>query len=308
MTQQKSLIWYHLLIVLIVSIWGTTYVSTSILLHGGIDRQGEGLAPLQIYTLRSIIAYAGLLIACHRQLLAKSVRDELLFIVLGLTGGTVYYLCENTAVIYTDVSNVSLIVASIPVATMLLSAAIYKTRLRLTMILGSLIALSGIACVIFADGAKLSGGIDSFWGDLLAFGAVISWSIYSLILPKLFDKYSTLFITRKVFFYGMLSAVTALCLNDLPLFPIETLSKPIVLGNLLYLGLIASLFCFWAFNIGMARIGIVTTNNYGYLTPVVTFISAIIVLGDDFTAIGAIGVVITLAGLYLAQYSKSPTP
>ena len=307
MTQQKSLIWYHLLIVLIVSIWGTTYVSTSILLHGGIDRQGEGLAPLQIYTLRSIIAYAGLLIACHCQLLAKSVRDELLFIVLGLTGGTVYYLCENTAVIYTDVSNVSLIVASIPVATMLLSAAIYKTRLRLTMILGSLIALSGIAYVIFADGAKLSGGIDSFWGDLLAFGAVISWSIYSLILPKLFDKYSTLFITRKVFFYGMLSAVTALCLNDLPLFPIETLSKPIVLGNLLYLGLIASLFCFWAFNIGMARIGIVTTNNYGYLTPVVTFISAIVVLGDDFTAIGAIGVVITLAGLYLAQYSKSPT-
>jgi drug/metabolite transporter (DMT)-like permease len=73
------------------------------------------------------------------------------------------------------------------------------------------------------------------------------------------------------------------------------------LGNLLYLGLIASLFCFWAFNIGMARIGIVTTNNYGYLTPVVTFISAIVVLGDDFTAIGAIGVVITLAGLYLAQ-------
>jgi drug/metabolite transporter (DMT)-like permease len=51
----------------------------------------------------------------------------------------------------------------------------------------------------------------------------------------------------------------------------------------------------------------VTTNNYGYLTPVVTFISAIVVLGDDFTAIGAIGVVITLAGLYLAQYSKSPT-
>lgn len=301
MTQQKSDLWYHLLMILIVSIWGTTYVSTSILLHGGIDRQGEGLAPLQIYTLRSIIAYTGLLIASHRQLLSSSVRDELLFVVLGLTGGTVYYLCENTAVGYTDVSNVSLIVASIPVATMLLSATFYKTRLRPTMILGSLIAIGGIACVIFADGAKLSGGIDSFWGDLLAFGAVISWSIYSLILPKLFDKYSTMFITRKVFFYGMLSAILTLCFSDLTLFPIETLSRPIVLGNLLYLGLIASLFCFWAFNIGLARIGIVTTNNYGYLTPVVTFISAIVVLGDDFTTMGAVGVLITLIGLYLAQ-------
>ena len=171
--QKLSNIWYHLLAVLTVSIWGTTYVSTSILLHGGMNVDEQGLSPLQIYTLRSIIAYVGLLIVCHKQLMSKSWRDELLFVVLGLTGGTIYYLCENTAVGLTEVSNVSLIVASIPVATMFLSAAIYKTHLKSTMLIGAFLALTGITCVIFADGAKWSGGLQSFLGDFLAFGAVV---------------------------------------------------------------------------------------------------------------------------------------
>lgn len=302
--QKSSNIWYHLLAVLTVSIWGTTYVSTSILLHGGMNADEQGLSPLQIYTLRSIIAYVGLLIVCHKQLKSENWRDELLFVVLGLTGGTIYYLCENTAVGLTEVSNVSLIVASIPVATMFLSAAIYKTRLKSTMIVGAFLALTGIACVIFADGAKWGGGLQSFLGDLLAFGAVVSWSIYSIIIPKLLSRYTTLFITRKVFFYGMCSVLIVLAVSDLPLLPIEVLSRPLVLTNLLYLGLIASLFCFWAFNIVMGRLGVVVTNNYGYLTPVVTFVSAIVVLGDKFTVIGAIGVVVTLVGLYIAQRTK----
>ena len=118
------------------------------------------------------------------------------------------------------------------------------------------------------------------------------------------SRYTTLFITRKVFFYGMCSVLIVLAISDLPLLPIEVLSRPLVLTNLLYLGLIASLFCFWAFNIVMGRLGVVVTNNYGYLTPVVTFVSAIVVLGDKFTVIGAIGVVVTLVGLYIAQRTK----
>lgn len=302
MTDKKNNFWFHIIVIIVVSIWGTTYISTSILLDGGLeDTSSGGLKPIQIYTLRSIIAYIGVLIACHKQILVSSLRDELTFIVLGLTGGTIYYLCENTAVELGNTSNVSLIISTVPIATMLLTAAVHKKKISSLMIVGSLIALTGITCVILADNNKFSIGFDAFRGDLLALAAVGSWAIYSVIIPTMFDRYSSLFVTRKVFFYGMLSAVIILIVSGQDIFPIEIISRPIVASNLLYLGLIASLLCFWVFNIAIQRIGIVVTNNYGYLTPVVTFIFAILILGDEFNWYGIIGISITLLGLCIAQ-------
>lgn len=303
--KNKTDIWYHLLAIAIVSIWGTTYISTSILLHGGTDTSEKGLSPLQIYTLRSIIAYIGLLIACHRQLLSKSWRDELTFLLLGLTGGTIYYLCENTAVKLTHPANVSLIVSAVPIATMFLSAAMGRIRLNIKIIGGSLIAFTGIACVIFADGQKWSSGMIAFLGDLLALAAVMSWAVYSVIISKMFSRYTTLFITRKVFFYGMCSVLIVISMSNDKILPLDILSRPIVLSNLFYLGIVASLICFWTFNIAMRHIGVVATNNYGYLTPIVTFVFAILVLNDNFTWLGATGIIITLSGLYLAQTHNS---
>lgn len=295
------MIWYHILVILTVSIWGTTYISTDILLHGGMDKSGVGLTPMQIYTLRSIIAYVGLLIVSHKKMLSDSVRDELRFVVLGLTGGTIYYLCENSALQYSPPANVSLIISTVPIATMLLISVVYRKPLTLRMIAGGLTAIIGVACVIYAGGEELGGSADSWFGDMLALCAVCSWAVYSVIISKMFTRYTSLFITRKVFFYGMCSVLVVLLASGGDIFPAELLSRPIVMGNLLYLGVVASLLCFWTFNKAMDKIGVVATNNYGYLTPVVTFVCAIIVLGDQFSWLGAVGVCVTLCGLYIAQ-------
>lgn len=297
---------YHILAIIIVSIWGTTYISTSILLNGGTNADaGNGLSPIQIYTLRSMIAYVGLLAVCHRKIFADNLRDELTFLLLGLTGGTIYYLCENSAVEYSDPANISLIISTVPIATMILTAAVYKTRPTLPMISGGIIAIGGISCVIFADTQSHNGAAESATGYLLAVAAVASWAIYSVIISKMFSRYTTLFITRKVFFYGLCSALIVISFGDDQIFPIEILSQGVIICNLLYLGIVASLLCFWTFNIAMRHIGIVATNNYGYLTPVVTFVFAIIILGNDFTWIGAVGTVITLFGLWIAQRNNT---
>jgi len=104
---------YHLVAFLVVAIWGSTFVFTKLLLQ-------EGLSPAQIFTLRFLVAYvllAGYYLLTHRsshsfRLFADTVKDELLLLALGISGGSVYFLAENAAMLYTTATNTSLIVSA----------------------------------------------------------------------------------------------------------------------------------------------------------------------------------------------------
>ena len=100
MKSTNSTIGYHLVAFLTVAIWGSTFVFTKILLQ-------NGLSPAQIFTLRFIIAYVLLfgyeLIFKYNsfRLFSDSWKDELLMVLLGVTGGSVYFLTENAAMLFT---------------------------------------------------------------------------------------------------------------------------------------------------------------------------------------------------------------
>ncbi len=82
--------------------WGASFVSTKVLTN-------HGLGPVEIYIYRFVMAYVLVLCVCHKKLMANSWRDELLFAVCGLCGGSIYFIAENNAVNYTRVSDVSMI-------------------------------------------------------------------------------------------------------------------------------------------------------------------------------------------------------
>ena len=81
----KREFWYHFVALLTVAIWGSTFVFTKMLLQ-------NGLSPAQIFTLRFILAYVllevGTLVAGDKvKWLSNSVKDEVLMMLLGVTGG-----------------------------------------------------------------------------------------------------------------------------------------------------------------------------------------------------------------------------
>ena len=124
-------VYYHLVAFLVIAIWGSTFVVTKLLLLAG-------LSPAQIFTLRFIIAYV-LLLAFELttkwqsfQLFSKSWTDELLLLLLGVSGGSLYFLTENAAMLYTTATNTSLIVCSCPLFAMLLVALVYRKSERFT--------------------------------------------------------------------------------------------------------------------------------------------------------------------------------
>ncbi len=228
-----------------VVLWGTTFVSTKKLLEAG-------LTPADIMFYRFLLAYGVMWICSPRIRWPKNWRDELLFVGAGISGGSLYFLTENSALGLTLASNVALLVATAPILTVILTRLLLKSgRLRNSLIAGSFIALLGVACVVYNGSVILQ--VHPL-GDLLSFTAALTWAFYNIFLKKLDGKYNTLYITRKVFFYGVLTLLPVFLIRPLTT-DTAILLRPMVFSNLLFLGLIASLFCFAVWNAAVKHLG-----------------------------------------------------
>lgn len=282
---------YHLLALLASAIWGTTFVSTKILLS-------NGLTPAEIMLLRFGTAYLLLVCFVRRPLLTRSAGDELLMCAAGITGGSLYFLTENTALTYTNASNVAIIIAATPLLTAI-AAHFFDRRERFSrrLAVGSLVSLCGAALVVL--NGKLVLHLNPK-GDALTFAAAVLWALYSITVIRLQRRYSSLLITRKVFFYGILTLLPVLLLQPAG-FDAALLTRPAVLGNLLFLGIVASLLCYWAWNAAVGRIGSVRASNYLYINPVVALITSSAVLGERITATALAGTALIMLGVFVSE-------
>ena len=302
----KSLLGYHALALLVVVIWGVTFVCTQVLISAG-------LMPAQIFAIRFLLAYVGIWAVClcrkgqAVKILSDTFLDEAIFVFLGITGGSFYFLTENTALAHTQACNVSFLVCSAPLFTALLTLVVKRffhgriargledIRIGWPLVIGTLLALGGMAVVVF-DRQSLQ---FSPKGDLFAIGAALCWALYSIFMAQMTSKYGAVFATRKVFFYGLLTIIPFL-LNGDPATVRAALSQPYVILNLLFLGLIASLACFIIWNLVMSKLGNYTSTNYVYLNPFFTLITSMIFLGERMTLLSAAGSIAIVLGVILA--------
>lgn len=282
--------WFHLIAVLTVCIWGSTFIATKTLIN-------QGLTPVEIFTYRFSLAYLCLLAFCHQKLMANTWRDEGLFLLAGLTGGSLYFISENSALEITMASNVSLIVCTTPVLTVLLSSFFFKEKLRKGFIAGSLVALSGVTLVVFNGSVFLK--LNPL-GDCLTLLAALSWAFYSLILRQMGNKYSTLFITRKVFFYGLITMILYLPFAPSS-FHLERLCYPLIYGNLLFLGIVASMLCYLSWNACVRIIGASRASNYLYINPLVAVWASHLFLSEPITPTALLGAGLIIGGVYIVE-------
>ena len=288
--------WYHILAVITVAIWGTTFVSTKILI-------GNGLNPTEIFLYRFVLAYAGILFVAGKRMFANNLWDELTLLLAGITGGSLYFITENTALQLTTASNVAMIIAITPLLTTLLSSLFFKSeRLHRPMrvIAGSLIALVGVAAVVYNGNFVLK--INPL-GDVLSFAAAVSWAVYSLLIKRITKRYPTMFVTRKVFGYGILTMLLYQLVHPTT-FHWSALTATSVWTNLLFLGLIASMACFAVWNLIVKKIGTVKPSNYLYINPVVTMITASLILGEQVTPLSLVGITGVLLGVYISEHKR----
>lgn len=296
---------WHILALLTACLWGSTFVASKMLLNAG-------LTPAEIMCMRFALAWVLMLPWCHQNLIPgikgsrakriQSLKDEALFLTLGLSGGSLYFLAENTAVaISSATSTVALLVCTTTIVTALLNRLIHRNEhLSSRFLAGSMVAMVGVALVVFNGVFVLD---DDPVVILLSEGASVLWAIYSLVIRNLEKRYSSAIITRKVFFWGIITMLPV-CTTHKPEWAV--LTDPSVLGWLLFLGLLASLGGFLLWNIILRRIGIIVAGNYLYFNPVTSLFVAYWVLDERITWLAIVGCILTIAGVYLCNHRKSP--
>ena len=282
---------FHIMAIAVAAIWGTTFISSKVLIQ-------EGLSPAEIMLLRFAVAYIGIALFTRERWLCDSWKDELLMVALGITGGSLYFLLENTALVYTQASNVAIIIAATPLLTTIAIDLISRQeRVNRSIYYYSIISLIGVALVVF--NGKFILKLNPI-GDMLTLGASIMWVLYSIIILKVQGKYSSAIISRKIFFYGVLTLLPYFAFEPMDI-TWELLCKPVVAGNLIFLGVLASLVCYVAWNMVIEKLGAINSTNYLYLNPVVALVTSYLVLDERITLLAIIGTVMILAGVALSQ-------
>lgn len=291
-------IYGHIGALLVTIVWGATFVSSKILLN-------NGLTPDEIFFLRFLLAYICLAIISHNKLWADNWKDELTLCGLGIMGGSLYFLLENIALTMSTAAEVCILVCTCPLLTALFIAMFYKDeRLNRKQMLGSIVAFAGMSLVVLNGQLVLK--LNPL-GDILAFAASIAWGIYSLLMRRIMNHYLPDFITRKIFFYGVLTILPYMwysgSISDNILVngtPLSGETMAVIAGNILFLGLIASFGAFLLWNWAMRRLGAVKCTNYVYLQPMVTIIIGFLVLDEEITVMGLCGMLILTAGMIRA--------
>lgn len=281
----------HLSALLTILIWGTTFISTKVLL---VDFQ-----PVEILFFRFVMGLLALLIVYPHRMKGTTRKQELTFVVAGLCGVCLYYLLENIALTYTMASNVGVIISVAPFFTAILSHLFLKQdeKLRANFFIGFVVAMAGIALISFNGSTLQLNPV----GDLLALLAAFLWACYSILTRKISSfGYNTILTTRRVFFYGILFMIPALFLFDFKL-DLSRFANMTYLLNILFLGLGASALCFVTWNFAVKLLGAVKTSIYIYLVPVITVAASVLILHEPFTWMTGMGTVLTLAGLLLSE-------
>lgn len=287
----------HIGTLLTMVAWGTSFLSTKVLMVDG------GFSPVEVFIYRFTLAYLLILLLTFKKILSNNWKDELQLFLCGMCAGSIYFVTENYALKFTSTGNVSLLGSISPIFTTILIAVIYKVRIAPPVIFGSIFAFAGVGCVVFSHG---EGFEISPKGDLLALNASLSWAIYAVVIKRLSPIYSSLFITRKLFFYGVVTALPLLLMQNAPL-RIATLFDfgQLQYGlNFLFLVLICSVAGYLVLNESMKILGSVTANNYLYLQPLVTMVAAYFILGEEIYPLGYIGCVMIIGGLVISDKLK----
>ncbi|MGN1281179.1 MAG: DMT family transporter [Succinivibrio sp.] len=281
---------------LVVLFWGMTFVSSKVLL--------KDFSPIEILFDRFVIATLVLLFFAPKALKFISLKAELYAAGVGFFGVTLYFIFENSALVYSNASNVSLIVSTTPFFVALCNRLIDKEQhLGGFFFLGFVIAMAGIACLSLST-LKLE--LNPL-GDVLALGCAVVWGFYNLYFSKLHALgVSTLYITTKSFFYSVILTIPCMLFYGYEL-KAEQLLKPVNIVNYLFLAVIASSLSFLIWNKAITYLGVVRTNVYIYAVPAVTAVGAIICIDEKLTEYTLLGMILAIAGLIISQIRPEGT-
>lgn len=263
---------YLFLAFVTVVIWGISLPVTTLLLQ-------NGFTPNLITLLRFLIAtFLLYLVIRKRKIRPLAKADRIHFYLMGLSGTTLFFFFENTALKFTTVSNTALITATIPLFTLIAAAILYQKKILWQNLIGIPLGLAGTALLFYKD---LQSSSLHLKGDLLVIGSVVMWILYSFTYRKVADKYDSLTIVYRTFVFGCLFSAPLLFL-EIGQFSSINLNFSVLI-SLLFLAVFCTFLGYYFWTLALKNIGIKATSNLILLIPVVSIACGVLFLKEAFS-------------------------
>jgi drug/metabolite transporter (DMT)-like permease len=274
--------------VTVSAIWGLSFLSTKVAV--------AVMPPMTIAVARFLVSVAVLLpiVLVRREELRFSPRDLPAMIGSGLLGTTLYFLCENNGIKLITASESSLVIATIPVLTLLVDRAVLKTRLKPRSYAGAILSVAGVALIV---SPSLGGSSSPIAGFACMGGAAVCWVAYALVTKPLSARYSGLSITFWQSLFGLAGCVPFAFVE--PRLWVGALSLTVAL-NVLFLGLLCSAAGYLLYIIAIDELGAGGASVFLNLVPVVSVVAAFFFLNERLGGLTLAGGAVAVGGVYLA--------
>ena len=220
-------------------------------------------------------------------------------LLLGLIGHALYQLCFILGLARTTASSVALIFGSTPIVVAILSRLAGHERFGVTTTAGALLAFYGVFLIVTGKPEGLADTGHALAGDILALGAVVCWSCYTVLAAPLLKRHSPLKITALSLSYGMIMMAPA----SVPALLRQSWSavSPLTWASLGYSALFALVIPTVLWYRSVQRVGNVRTALYSNLVPVFGTLFSVWLIGDQLTAGIGLGGACVLAGIVISR-------
>jgi drug/metabolite transporter (DMT)-like permease len=281
-----------------VLFWGLSFVSSKTILNSGVP-------PMTMVCIRFVIATVLLNVFLRKFDPAARLRkqDLLPLAVSGLFGVTVYFFFEARGIRLTSASHASLIIAVIPVMTVLVEALLFRTRISLLTGVGIVLSVVGVVFVVERPGAGPAGSF-SLAGDLFMFGACVAWVVYIILSKNLHRRLSEIAITAYQSLFGTIFLIPLALLEARQWVPI-TLAAGL---NLVYLAVFCSALANFLYVYALSRLGPIAVSPYVNVIPVVGVIGGVALLGETIVWSQIAGGVVIIAGVLIVSRKQPAIP
>ena len=221
------------------------------------------------------------------------IKDIWVFFICVIFGEILYFYCEYSAMSYMPVSLLSIVLAFVPVVSLIIDRVIYKRRPGRKAVVGIAVCIVGISLIIGVDWQVLSQG--RILGYLLAFFSVFCWNIYNFVTASLHGRYSTYTLT--------LNQLICTCILLLPFAlkfpPPISVFTPTLIGEILFLGLLSSGVGYLVLVRSLHVLGPTATSVFSNFLPVTTTLFGWLALGETIAPLQLVGGAIVIAAGYV---------
>ena len=266
--------------------WGMSYVGSKHALN-------SGFSPLVLALVRYIIASTILfLVVRKREGCLKLRRQDILPMILsGLMGMTLYHWLEFVGIKHTSAVNTSLILAAVPIITMLVQAIVDRRPMRLAQTVGAAMSLVGVGCIIGND----AGGESSFFGNVLILGAAVVWVVYIFLSREIRKNYSSLAMNTWQSMVGVLTFIPLAMSDpcDLTAIPWDGWAVTVVLA------VVCSALCYVLYGDALGDMSPLASAIFINLGPLATMVGGVVLLGETVTWLTILGGALIIGSIFL---------